>query len=171
MEKRNKLWMGVTAVMFSLLVGLSASAAAAASPEKATSWIFQLYVTAKDSPEALTATKFVDEVDKRSNGRLKIKPYLAGTLGFSGTELANVCAKGAVNMAVATGQATASIDPIFSAVDEPFRFPKLTFEYDKIEPRLALVEAKPIFDRHAEALGLVNLGNIVYPKLSKIGKG
>jgi TRAP-type C4-dicarboxylate transport system substrate-binding protein len=162
MKKQNGFWTGAAAALFAFLVVLYCNVAAAAE-DKATSWIFQLYITAKDAPEATSAATFADEVDKKSNGRLKIKTYLGGTLGYSGFDLANVCAKGAVQMVVASGQATATIDPVFAAADQPFRFPKLSFDYDKIEPRLAMLEAKPIYDRHAAALGLENLGSIVFP--------
>ena len=162
MKKQTKFWRGAAVVLFSLLVVLYCNVSATAAG-KTTSWIFQLYVTAKDAPETVSALKFADEVNKKSKGRLKIKVYPGGTLGYSGLELANVCAKGAVTMVVASGQATSTIDPIFAAADQPFRFPKLSFDYDKIQPRLAFKEAKPIYDRHAAKLGLVTLGVIAFP--------
>ena len=162
MKRKAKFWRGAAVIMFSLLVVLYCNVAPAAA-EKTTSWIFQLYTSAKNAPETVSAMKFADDVNKMSKGRLKIKVYLGGTLGYSGFQLANVCAKGAVTMVVASGQATSAVDPIFSASDQPFRFPKLSFEYDKIQPRLAFKEAKPIYDKHAAKLGLVDLGVIAYP--------
>lgn len=132
-------------------------------PVKPTVWRYQLYEAGMESPEVAAAYKFADEVFKQSDGRLKIEIFEAGVLGYTGFELGRIVARGMLEMASTMAAAIATDKPAFEADTLPLLFPVWSPEYDKIAPRLAVKEAKPIYDRMADELNLVWLPLFHYP--------
>lgn len=98
---------------------------------------------------------FRDMVKERSNGRLQVEIFEAGTLGYSGFELQRVVGKGmldaAQTMAALLGKGSKRA---FGASSLPFLFNEFNPEYDKIAPRLAVEEAEPIFQEMANKMNL-----------------
>ena len=90
--------------------------------------------------------KFIELVEERSDGRIKIKPYWAGVMGGD-LELFNQLVDGELD--IYYGSPTANIDPIYAAKSIPYLFK----DYDQVKELYASPDAplfKLIHDRTSE---------------------
>lgn len=120
---------------------------------KSTVWRFQTYGTGRSYSVHLGRV-FKDTVEKRSQKRLQIDLFEAGTLGFSGTELGQVVGKNLIQVAQTMAALLATQQPAWGASSLPFVFSKFDPVYDQIGPRLAVDEGEAYFQEMAKKMNL-----------------
>ena len=150
MKKRQRF----TILAAVLMISLFTLATTWTNVMAATLWRFRTYTSGADKVENIAARTFADTVAKKAEGKLKIKVFEGGTLGYTGFEMPQVVRDGLVDMAVIFAGILGSKQPAFSACELPFLFSNWKPDYDKIAPRLAVMEALPIYQKMANEMGL-----------------
>ncbi len=111
-------------LLAALLVSLSAHA------EEAKHVLTLASVAPQDSPWSALLTKFEQNVEKKSNGRIDVRLKLGGVLGDE-IEMVTKCRRGQIQAVGASTGALASLVPELNVVEVPFLF-RTNEEADKI---------------------------------------
>ncbi|KUK18558.1 TRAP transporter substrate-binding protein [Thermococcus sibiricus] len=103
------------------------------------------------------AQHFADEVEKMSNGRIKIEVYQAGELGFPVTEIVDSTANGVVDIAIFYSSYLASQDPVLALaggkpgpISNPY---ELFYQVKTVED---------LIQKSFEKFGVVYIGPMIY---------
>ncbi|EHR79293.1 C4-dicarboxylate ABC transporter substrate-binding protein [Thermococcus litoralis DSM 5473] len=103
------------------------------------------------------AQHFADEVEKMSNGRIKIEVYQAGELGFPVTEIVDSTANGVVDIAIFYSSYLASQDPVLALaggkpgpISNPY---ELFYQVKAVED---------LVQKSFEKFGVVYIGPMIY---------
>lgn len=126
---RRTLLAGVVGATFGLAAGLSAQQAAAADAE----WSYYTYFGANDKPTQLHR-QFAEDVEKASDGRLRIKVYASGELPYKNSDVLKAVATNQIQMGDIAIGAVAGDVPQLNALSMPFSCTSIEKFYDAAAP-------------------------------------
>ncbi len=109
-------------LLFSCLIPELLSCCRISGVNKDAELVFRLALQPSESNKAWEASNlFRQELERRSNGRIKVLFYSAGTLGNE-QQLLETCYLGIIEMVQVTTSVVTTINPMFDALDMPYLF-------------------------------------------------
>jgi len=142
---------GLVVVAFATLAVLAALDTALAQ----TKW--KSVATSRPTPQFALWTWLAEEVEKRTNGQVKVDVVSLPELGLTGFELVRVTRSGLVDIADVIFAYVAGDVPAIEGVDLPGLFPDLE---TSVKAHVAFM---PVIKKHEDKLGGVVLGGYLWP--------
>ena len=140
-----------------LVTALSALLATSLLPQVASAeeWNFYMHQSAPNFATSRGAQRFTDEIDKATNGELKVHLHLAGTLQINASNITQAVGENVVQMG----------DDLFNSGNVPVagipRLPMLIQSYDDFAKADAVL--KPYIDKAFADKGTTVLASYTYP--------
>jgi TRAP-type C4-dicarboxylate transport system substrate-binding protein len=120
-----------------------------------TTWTSYTYVPAATLPPARALTRIADGIDKATNGALKIKVHLGGSLPIGASDISNALSDNVIQL---------GDDGFFQGnlpITGVLRLPMLITTPEEFDKAAAIM--RPYFERAYAAKGVVLLGQYYYP--------
>lgn len=134
-----------------------AALAAGPDPARAQSAQWKAVATSRPTPQFSLWTWLGEEIDKRTQGQIKVEAVSLPEIGLTGFELVRVARSGLVDLADVLPTYVAGDVPAVEAVDLPCLFPDLD---TSVKAHVGFV---PAFQKHQDKLGGIVLGAYLWP--------
>ncbi|MCQ4814852.1 TRAP transporter substrate-binding protein [Cloacibacillus evryensis] len=110
-------------------------------------------ISSETIPEIKAAYEFKKDIEKSSNGRIKVEVFPNGALGGD-RQMAEAVSLGTLDMVLTTTSALTTYEPKFGILDMPFAFPDAQAAFKAVDGDLGQYLNKKL----EQSAGMINLG-------------